>query len=409
MLSVRNPNIPTIALLSIAGDNGSGHDVANGAGRPDLAGVSLIEYQIMALARAGMQRFLIEVENIDGSLVALADRCRLRKLTVDFVRTGGDILRYINADDRIWVQSGQLYVQLGLIETLLKSAENFIATIDGRDENGAFERIDLNTRWAGVSVVGYDAIAMLRDLPEDWSIISSLLRQALLAKVPFRPLSQQHVLNGTLTVLTGPQDFSELNRQILRRRVASRAGYIEAHVFGPILARIVPLIWQSANAVTVTKFASAFIALAAVALGFGNLAIAATVAAFLSVAANALRLAVTDDADGSDHIQILSVVTWALIILAMFGSAYVATSDNDNGLFAAFVVASLAYLTHKMALTGWVKQVLHSPAALALLAVIGVATVGITTAFQWIMVLQLSILIIASMKPDAEGKTSNKA
>jgi hypothetical protein len=407
MLSVRNSNLPTIALLSVACDNSSGQGAAAGTGRSDLAGVSLIEYQITTLARAGIQRFLIEVENIDGVLIALADRCASRKLTVDFVRTGGDILRHINADDRIWVQSGQLYVQLGLVETLLKSAENFIATIDGRDENRAFERIDINTRWAGVSVVGYESIAMLRDLPEDWSIISSLLRQALLAKVPFRPLSQQHVHNGTLTVLTGAQDFSELNRQILRRRVASRAGYVEAKLFGPILARLVPLIWQSPTAVTATKFAAPVIALAALALGLGNLVTAATVAAFLSIAANALRLAVTDDADGSDHIQSLSVVTWTLIILAMFGSVYVATSYDNNGLFAAFAVASLAYLTHKMAMPGWAKQVLHSPAALALLAIIGAATVGITNILQWIMVLQLSVLMIAGMIRDAEGKKSN--
>jgi hypothetical protein len=229
----------------------------------------------------------------------------------------------------------------------------------------------------------------------------------LLAKVPFRPLSQQHVHNGTLTVLTGAQDFSELNRQILRRRVASRAGYVEAKLFGPILARLVPLIWQSPTAVTATKFAAPVIALAALALGLGNLVTAATVAAFLSIAANALRLAVTDDADGSDHIQSLSVVTWTLIILAMFGSVYVATSYDNNGLFAAFAVASLAYLTHKMAMPGWAKQVLHSPAALALLAIIGAATVGIMTILQCIMVLQLSVLMIAGMIRDAEGKKSN--
>jgi len=157
MISVRNPTFPTLALLSVAGDISIEQDALNAVRSPDLAGLSLIEYQIMMLARAGIQRFLIEVENIDGSLIALADRCRLRKLTVDFVRTGADILRHIDPEERIWVQSGQLYVQLGLIETLLKCTENFITTIDGRDENHAFERIDINTRWAGVSVVGYDA------------------------------------------------------------------------------------------------------------------------------------------------------------------------------------------------------------------------------------------------------------
>jgi hypothetical protein len=91
----------------------------------------------------------------------------------------------------------------------------------------------------------------------------------------------------------------------------------------------------------------------------------------------------------------------------MFSSVYAAASYNDNGLFAAFAMASLAYLADKMAITGWAKQVLHSRASLALLAIIGAATVGITAALQWLMVLQLSVLIIASMQRDAEGQASN--
>lgn len=408
MVSNRSHNIPTIALLSVACDGGDGRTPA-GTARSDLAGGSLIEYQISTLARAGIRKFLIEVENVDGSLIALADRCRSRDQTVDFVRNGADIQRYMDAGDRIWVQSGLLYVQLGLVETLLKTTENFIATVDGRDENTAFERIDINTRWAGVSVVGPEAIAMLRDLPDDWSIISSLLRQTVLAKVPFRPLSQQHVNNGTLTVLTGAQDFSELNRQILRRRVASRAGFVEAQLFGPILARLVPVIWQSPAAVTVTTFASPVLALIALALGVGDFAIAASTAAFLAIAANTLRLAVTDDADGGEHIQNLSVITWTLIILAMFSAAYMATSYQHNGLFAAFSVAALAYLTQKMALPGWAKQLLHSPAAIALLAIAGSALLGITAALQWIMVLQLCTLIITSVQRDMDAKKAKQA
>lgn len=408
MLSARHPPIPTIALLSVTSDGGSEYDLSAGTSRQDLAGGSLIEYQINTLARAGVQRFLIEVENVDGSLIALADRCRGRNQTVDFVRTGADAQRYIDADDRIWVQSGLLYVQWGLVETLVRNAENFIATVDSRDENAAFERIDINTRWAGVSVVGPEAIAMLRDLPDDWSLISSLLRQALLTKIQFRPLSQKHINNGTLTVLTGAQDFSELNRQILRRRIASRSGFVEAQIFGPIFARLVPVIWQSSRSVTVTKYASPVLAAAAVTLGFLGSTIAASVAAFMAITANCLRLAVTDDADGGDQIQPLSVITWALVILAMFGGTYMASSFTNNGLFAAFAVASLSYITHKMALPNWAKQLLHSPAALALFAVIGAVSVGLTAALQWIMVLQLSVLIIANVRREAEDKKAKQ-
>lgn len=409
MVTIRSQNIPTIALLSVAGNGSDDYDARTGNARQDLAGGSLIEYQITTLARAGIVRFLIEVENIDGSLIALADRCRTKNQNVDFVCTGADIQRYIDPSDRIWVQSGQLYVQLGLVETLLKTAETFVATVDNRDENTAFERIDLNTRWAGVSVVGPETVAMLRDLPNDWSIISSLLRQAVLAKIPFRTLSQQHVNNGTLTVLTGPHDFSELNRQILRRRVASRSGFVEAQLFGPILARLVPIIWQSANAVTITKVASPVLATLAVMLGVGGFATAACVAAFVAIAGNSLRLAVTDDADGGDHVQLLSVITWVLIVMAMFSAAYMQSSYQNDGLFAAFAVAALAFITQSMALPNLARQVLHSPAALAILAATGAAFFGITIAFQWIVIVQLSALLIVNFRNEVSGKKAKQA
>jgi hypothetical protein len=256
--------------------------------------------------------------------------------------------------------------------------------------------------------VGQDTIATLRDLPDDWSIISSLLRQSVLAQIPMRPVSQQHITNGTLTVLTGAQDFSELNRQILRRRVASRSGFVESQLFGPVLARIVPVIWQNPVAVTITKFASPIIALVALALGFGNSATAACIAAFVAIAANSLRLAVTDDVDDHSHIQSVSVLTWALIILAMFSAVYMQSSYRGDGLFVAFAVSSLAYLTQKMALPKGAKQLLHSPAALTIFAVSGSALLGLIQALEWIMALQLTVLIFVSLRNDIIGKKAKE-
>jgi hypothetical protein len=409
MVTIRTQKTPNIALLSVAGSGSEGIESAAGSARQDVAGGSLIEYQIATLARVGICKFLVEVENVDGSLIALAERCRDKKLELYFVRNGADLQRYIGAGDRIWVQSAQLYAQFGLVEMLSKATDNFVATVDGRDENAAFERIDLNTRWAGISVVDPDAIAMLRDLPDDWSIISSLLRQAVLAQIPFRLMSQQHVSNGTLTILSGAQDFSALNRQILRRRVASRFGFVESYLFGPIWARIVPVIWQSSGAIKITKCAAPVLASVAVVVGAGGFGTAACVVAFAAIAANSLRLAVTDDADDIQSIQNLSLMTWALIILAMFSAAYMQISYRDDGLFAAFGVSSLAFLTQKMALPDWAKKLLHSPAALTLLAASGAAVMGITAALEWIMVLQLSVLILVSIRNDMKRKKAKQA
>ena len=221
-------------------------------------------------------------------------------------------------------------------------------------------------------------------------------------------MSQQHITNGTLTVLTGPQDFSELNRQILRRRVASRSGFVESQLFGPVLVRIVPVFWHNPVAVTITKFASPILALVALALGFGNFATAACIAAFVAIAANSLRLAVTDDVYDYIHIQGVSIITWALIILAMLSAVYMQSSYRDDDLFVAFAVSSLAYLTQKMTLPKGAKQLLHSPAALTIFAASGSALLGLIQALEWIMVLQLSVLIFVSLRDDIIGKKAKE-
>ncbi len=404
MVTVRIPEKPSVALLSVTGGDVSASPTSTDKANTELAGGSLVEYQIKTLCRAGITRFLVEVENVDGSMLALADQCRQQNVLVDFVRTGADIQRYLKLDDRIWVQSGQLYVQPDFVETLSKSPDNFVATVDGRDENSLFERIDLNTRWAGISIVSARTIAMLKDLPEDWSIISSLLRQALLANVPLKLLSQQHVNNGTLSIVQGPQDFVQLNKQILRRRVLSQPGLVEARVLGPVSAYLVPHIWQSPIALKFVKFAAPIFALGAVVLGVSGFELGAAGAAFAAVVTNSLRLAATDDSNGQGKIPSLSSVTLALLVMAMFGAAYMDTSYTNDGLFAAFAVASIAYISVRVALPGWADRLLRSPALLSILAVVGTAVLSFTNALQWIMVAQLSAFMCACYNSGPDKK-----
>jgi hypothetical protein len=395
MVSTRIPEMPSVALLSVTGGDVSAARTPNDKANTELAGGSLVEYQIKTLCCVGIKRFLVEVENVDGAMLALADRFRQQNVFVDFVRTGADIQHYLKLDDRIWVQSGQLYVQPDFVETLSKSTDNFVATVDGRDENSLFERIDLNTRWAGISIVGASTIAMLKDLPEDWSIISSLLRQAILANVPLRLLSQQHVNNGTLNIVQGPQDFVQLNKQILRRRVLSQPGVVEARVLGPVSAKLIPIIWQSPIALNLVKLAGPIFALGAVALGVSGFDLAATGAALGAVATNSLRLTTTDDLNGQGKMPSLTSVTLALLVIAMFGAAYMDTSYTNDGLFAAFAVASIAWISMRIVLPRWADGLLRSPALLSILALVGTAGLDFTNALQWIMVAQLSAFMFA--------------
>lgn len=57
----------------------------------------------------------------------------------------------------------------------------------------------------------------------------------------------------------------------------------------------------------------------------------------------------------------------------------------------------------------WAKQLLYSPAALAIIATVGTAVVGFTLALQCMMVLQLGILLIASVRGEADDKKAKQA
>jgi hypothetical protein len=217
-------------------------------------------------------------------------------------------------------------------------------------------------------------------------------------------LSQQHVNNGTLNIVQGPQDFIQLNKQILRKRVLSQPGFVEARVLGPVSAKLVPIIWQSPIALKFVKFAGLIFALGAAALGVSGFDLAATGAAFGAVATNSLRLATTDDLNGQGKIPNLTSVTLALLVIAMFGTAYMDTSYTNDGLFAAFAVASIAWISMRVVLPRWADGLLRSPALLSILALVGTAGLGFTNALQWIMVAQLIVFMFACYESGPDKK-----
>lgn len=401
MASTIDLNKTTIALLSAAGDTVVPADPSAAILGANASSGTLLEYQVTTLARAGVRRFLVEVENVDGVLLALADRCRERAQTMEFVRSGADLQRFVQTGDRILVQSGALYVQYALLDGLLKVPENFIATLDGRDENSAFERIDLNTRWAGISVVGPDTIAALRDLPADWSIISSLLRHAVQINITQKPLPQKHVNEGSLTIIRGAQDFAALNRQIMVKRISNLNGLVERRVFGPVSARLAPIIWQNPVLIKVIGYTPPLLAAVAAALGLSGFAGAAIASGLVALAFRNLQLAISQEGKDSDWTQSLSILTWVLFIVAILGSAYLDTSYTNDGLFAAFAVTALSFISLRTALPTWAEAVLQSPALITSLALVGTILAGFTFALQWIMVAQLGILVFVAWKEGA--------
>jgi hypothetical protein len=394
-------DIPTIALLSSAT---ASDDAVTGQAHDVVGGQSLLEYQISLLARLGIRRFYVEVDNVTGLLLALADKSRNKGRQVEFVRSGLDVQRSIQPDDRLWVQSEALYVAPELLKQLLKRPGTFVATIDGREDNHAFERIDLNTRWAGIAMVSAGTISALHSLPEGWSMTSSLLRQALQEKVPFCPLHQQHVQNGQIRIVQSAEDIGILNRQILIDRTDDRGGFIETSVLGPLAARAAPVIWRTAYGTRLVGGASVFMAASSVGLGAYGFYMSAIVSAMVAIILNILRDTVIESDDDSAFSKVGPIATWMLLGLAALVTARTDLSYSSDGMFAVINVIGLAMLAQKLTLPIWAEKVLKSPALLTVLALATTPVGGFAQAMQWIGIGQLGALIVAKWRGNIRKK-----
>jgi hypothetical protein len=392
---------PTIALLSAASLSLAADESAS---MLLVGGQSILELQISNLEHCGICRFMIEVDRVSGKLVQIADKVQNRGLAVEFIRSGADIRRFIKPDDRLWVQSEALYVAPGLLSQLLERRGTFIVTLDGHDENEAFERIDITSRWSGIAIVNAKIAYSVENLPEGWSMTSSILRQGLQEKVVFHALHQQHVQSNDLMILNTADDISRLNEKILRARVGNVDGFLEANVLAPLAIRIAPLMWRGSFGIPVIRWAASIVAGGSLVFALAEHAMMAIGLAIFAAMLDMLRKASLAPVVGNRLLHAGSLITWVLLALTVLALARADMQYSSDGIFAGLMVVGLILLSYRICLPTWAAAVLNSPALLAIVALATTPLIGFAQAMQWTGVAQLSGLVIASWTGKARLK-----
>jgi hypothetical protein len=384
-----------IALLSSA--NASG-DVQNNPGGMAMAlagGEPLLAHQITALRQHGITRFLIEVDSVSGALLELADKFKSSGCAIDFVRTASDLQPFLRLNELVLVQSEALYLSSGLLGDLIAESSLFIATLDGREENAAFERMDLNTRWAGLALVGASTVSSLGTLPEGWSIASSLLRQAMQEHVRFVPLPQHQVQAGELRLINTAADAENLSQQILIDRGRRHSGFIETKIFGPIAARLAPHIWKSPSRHDLVDASNLLFGCTSFGLATIGWNISAISAAIMTIFLNVVRTATRDTEEIRGMSKWIELLVWLLLGVGTVAVARDDFSYPNDGVFAAITMIGLALLAQQLDLPNWAQNVLKSPALLAITTLVLTPIIGFVQASRWISLAQLGALIVA--------------
>lgn len=390
MSSVEQTYQPSrVALLSAASAN------EGGAALPNTGEQSVLAHQIAALRSVGIRKFLIEVENVPGALLAMADRLSKAGNSVDFVRSAQDLQTKLHGSDILVVQAEGIYVAPDLLGTLFEQTGAFISTVDGRTENAAFERMDLNTRWAGVGVIPVNSVAKIGELPEGWSIISSLLRQAMQDNVQQSPLKQSYLQDGDLRRIDLAADAEKLTSELMARRAAREPGFVEARIIAPIATKFATVLWPVSARGTLSDGATLLFAATSAGLAGFGLVTAAAVAAITAMLANAVRLALGNAEQNRRGLDFVETVLWALLALALVLATNTDAFQSSEGMFAGSVVAGLALLARQLRLPEWAKKTLQSPALIALYLLLLYSVSGIATVAKAAAITQLLLLIVA--------------
>ncbi len=144
-----------------------------------LAGRTLVEYQVRCAAAAGAAPIVVIVERVPQALQDAFERLRLDGVGVFPASDVGEALAQFEAGSMILLIGDGIAPPADLVVAIAEEPEPAIATVPDNEAHAAFERIDAESRWAGVALVDAHLLGSTAAMLGDWDLQSTLLRRAL--------------------------------------------------------------------------------------------------------------------------------------------------------------------------------------------------------------------------------------
>lgn len=340
-----------------------------------LAHGRLAMLQIDLAVQAGAGEILCLVSTVDARTREIEAYAAQRSLTFHLVRSVADISVRLASDDELLVIADGLYVAPGDIDRLARETGTFVASFAPGD--GArvlierFERIDINHIWAGLACVRARDLVEARDLPEDWSIQSALLRLAVQRGYRREVLPFSLAEAGRIAIVREPGEVEILALQELAGSSGALGGRIvQTGAMASLARRIWATRW-SRPALRSAAIGLPVLGIGAAGAGWGMASLAMLVAGRAAGhAANRLfgRFAGSLTRPAEQVARDMAFVI-AFIIVTVLS---VAASDRLSGLFAALLLPGLATVLGRVPgpLPRLWRRLAGSPSLVALAALV---------------------------------------
>ena len=196
-----------------------------------LAGRSLLEYQVRSVFAAGAAPIVVVVERVPQALQDIFERLRLDGIGVFPVSDIDEAVSRFEAGSMILLIGDGVVAPAEMIASLADETEHVIAVVPDDEAHAAFERIDAESRWAGVAVFDSHLLNSTAAMLGDWDLQSTLLRRAIQDGARRISADEQ---GGRTILVESANELDEFQRAFVAASRPARTDWPSRYILTPV-------------------------------------------------------------------------------------------------------------------------------------------------------------------------------
>lgn len=211
------------------------HEADDGGLRATLqvAGRTLVERQVRLAVAVGAEPVVVVVERVTASLSAALDGVRAEGVTVVLARDAAEAAEAVHSNDRVLLVGDGLVAPEVVIARLVAQDGNAILVVPDLRVDDRYERIDAQSRWAGLALIDGEMLKQTAAMLSDWDLQSTLLRRAVQSGA--RQISVRGEAEDELPLVAEvSEDLVELEARIVAGAHVRRTDWVSRYLLGPV-------------------------------------------------------------------------------------------------------------------------------------------------------------------------------
>lgn len=236
-----------------------------------LAGRTLIERQVRLAAGAGATQILVLVERLPPELVAAIDRLRGDGIKVAIARNTAEAAEAVDPSERLLLVADGFIGDESHLARVIAAGVPALLTMSDAGADDRFERIDSESRWAGLALIDGGMLRQTAAMLRDWDPQSTLLRRAVQASARQLALRGEPA-DGQLIIVECAADLTAVQQRIVERAATGRGEWVSRYLLASLERAATRLLMPGKVTPQILGIATVFLtALGAVAFARGIL------------------------------------------------------------------------------------------------------------------------------------------